>query len=119
MDRTPFVRLGRLAWPVLIAQLATIGMMAIDTVVVGRSNTDNLAALAVGQPDSPRLRGHRHGAAGLGHSGALAGRAHAMGPFVPHGLGHGHVVGCAVVAADVGPGQVLAVWRQRIAGKAL
>ena len=44
MDRTPFVRLGRLAWPVLIAQLATIGMMAIDTVVVGRSNTDNLAA---------------------------------------------------------------------------
>ncbi len=48
MKRLPYVRLARLAWPVLIAQLATIGMMAIDTVVVGRSNTDNLAALAVG-----------------------------------------------------------------------
>lgn len=48
MRRNALIRLGRLAWPVLIAQLATIGMMAIDTVVVGRSNTDNLAALAVG-----------------------------------------------------------------------
>ena len=48
MKRVPYVLLARLAWPVLIAQLATIGMMAIDTVVVGRSNTDNLAALAVG-----------------------------------------------------------------------
>ncbi len=48
MKRAPYIRLARLAWPVLIAQLATIGMMAIDTVVVGRSNTDNLAALAVG-----------------------------------------------------------------------
>ena len=41
-------RVTRLAWPVLIAQLATIGMMAIDTVVVGHAGTDNLAALAVG-----------------------------------------------------------------------
>ena len=48
MLRSSLTRLYRLAWPVLIAQLATIGMMAIDTVVVGRSNTDNLAALAVG-----------------------------------------------------------------------
>ena len=48
MRRQLYLRLGRLAWPVFIAQLATIGMMAIDTVVVGRSNTDNLAALAVG-----------------------------------------------------------------------
>ena len=48
MSYIPYIRLVRLAWPVLIAQLATIGMMAIDTVVVGRSNTDNLAALAVG-----------------------------------------------------------------------
>lgn len=48
MLRSSITRLYRLAWPVLIAQLATIGMMAIDTVVVGRTNTDNLAALAVG-----------------------------------------------------------------------
>jgi len=48
MSQRPYRRLARLAWPVFIAQLATIGMMAIDTVVVGRSNTDNLAALAVG-----------------------------------------------------------------------
>ena len=41
-------RLYRLAWPVLVAQLATISMMAIDTIVVGHSGTDNLAALAVG-----------------------------------------------------------------------
>ena len=41
-------RVIRLAWPVLVAQLATIGMMAIDTVVVGRAGTDELAALAVG-----------------------------------------------------------------------
>lgn len=47
MTSTPR-RLTRLAWPVLVAQLATIGMMAIDTIVVGRAGTDNLAALAVG-----------------------------------------------------------------------
>jgi MATE family multidrug resistance protein len=41
-------RVIRLAWPVLVAQLATIGMMAIDTIVVGRAGTDELAALAVG-----------------------------------------------------------------------
>ena len=41
-------RVTRLAWPVLVAQLATIGMMAIDTIVVGHAGTDNLAALAVG-----------------------------------------------------------------------
>lgn len=41
-------RLMHLAWPVLVAQLATIGMMAIDTIVVGHAGTDNLAALAVG-----------------------------------------------------------------------
>ncbi len=44
----PTRRVSSLAWPVLVAQLATIGMMAIDTVVVGHAGTDNLAALAVG-----------------------------------------------------------------------
>ncbi len=46
--KNPTRRVSSLAWPVLVAQLATIGMMAIDTVVVGHAGTDNLAALAVG-----------------------------------------------------------------------
>jgi multidrug resistance protein, MATE family len=37
-----------LAWPVLIAQLAAIGMMVADTVILGRHSTDELAAVAVG-----------------------------------------------------------------------
>lgn len=41
-------RIGSLAWPVLVAQLASIGMMVIDTIVVGRHSTDALAAVAVG-----------------------------------------------------------------------
>lgn len=45
---SPRYRLYKLTWPVLVAQLATIGMMAIDTVVVGYAGTDDLAALAVG-----------------------------------------------------------------------
>ena len=77
MDRTPFVRLGRLAWPVLIAQLATIGMMAIDTVVVGRSNTDNLAALAVGASIYVSL------------ALALSGVVQALLPVVAHQIGRG------------------------------
>lgn len=77
MDRTPFVRLGRLAWPVLIAQLATIGMMAIDTVVVGRSNTDNLAALAVGASIYVSL------------ALALSGVVQALLPGVAHQIGRG------------------------------
>ena len=36
------------AWPMLIAQLASMGMMVIDTVLLGHFNTEDLAAVAVG-----------------------------------------------------------------------
>ncbi|MDR2880973.1 MAG: MATE family efflux transporter, partial [Azoarcus sp.] len=36
------------AWPVLVAQLVSIGMMLADTVIVGRHSTQHLAAVAVG-----------------------------------------------------------------------
>lgn len=77
--RPPLIRLVRLAWPVLIAQLATIGMMAIDTVVVGRSNTDNLAALAVGASIYVSL------------ALALSGVVQALLPGVAHQIGRGDV----------------------------
>lgn len=41
-------RILSLAWPVLVAQLASIGMMVADTLVVGRHSTADLAAVAVG-----------------------------------------------------------------------
>ena len=47
-----FVRQSRLiaahAWPMLIAQLASMGMMVIDTVLLGHFGTEDLAAVAVG-----------------------------------------------------------------------
>jgi len=36
------------AWPVLVAQLVSIGMMVADTVIVGHHSTQHLAAVAVG-----------------------------------------------------------------------
>jgi len=36
------------AWPVLVAQLVSIGMMVADTLIVGRYSTQHLAAVAVG-----------------------------------------------------------------------
>ncbi|MDR2092078.1 MAG: MATE family efflux transporter [Azoarcus sp.] len=36
------------AWPVLVAQMVSIGMMAADTLIVGRYSTQHLAAVAVG-----------------------------------------------------------------------
>ncbi|MDR1662145.1 MAG: MATE family efflux transporter [Azoarcus sp.] len=36
------------AWPVLVAQLVSIGMMVADTLIVGRHSTQHLAAVAVG-----------------------------------------------------------------------
>ncbi|MCL2589479.1 MAG: MATE family efflux transporter [Betaproteobacteria bacterium] len=36
------------AWPVLVAQLVSIGMMVADTVIVGHYSTQHLAAVAVG-----------------------------------------------------------------------
>ncbi len=77
MLRSSIIRLYRLAWPVLIAQLATIGMMAIDTIVVGRSNTDNLAALAVGASIYVSL------------ALALSGVVQALLPSIAHQIGRG------------------------------
>lgn len=36
------------AWPVLVAQMVSIGMMVADTLIVGRYSTQHLAAVAVG-----------------------------------------------------------------------
>lgn len=81
---SPISRLSRLAWPVLVAQVATIGMMAIDTVVVGRAGTDNLAALAVGASIYVSLA--------LAFSGVvqalLPGVAHRLGRDDPAGAAH-------------------------------
>jgi MATE family multidrug resistance protein len=38
----------RLAWPVLIAQLAVMGYAVIDTIMAGRFATDDLAAVGIG-----------------------------------------------------------------------
>ncbi|MFB0936353.1 MAG: MATE family efflux transporter [Propionivibrio sp.] len=47
-----FLRQSRLilvhAWPMLVAQLASMGMMVIDTVLLGHFGTEDLAAVAVG-----------------------------------------------------------------------
>lgn len=74
-------RLIDLAWPVLIAQLATISMMAIDTVVVGHAGTDNLAALAVGASIYVSL------------SLALSGIVQALLPVVAKSLGREDLAG--------------------------
>lgn len=78
-----FSRLTRLAWPVLVAQLATIGMMAIDTIVVGRAGTDDLAALAVGASIYVSL------------ALALSGVVQAILPGVANRLGKGDTPGAA------------------------
>jgi MATE family multidrug resistance protein len=41
-------RILTLAWPVLVAQLASIGMMVADTLIVGHYSIEHLAAVAVG-----------------------------------------------------------------------
>ena len=76
-------RLYRLAWPVLVAQLATISMMAIDTIVVGHAGTDNLAALAVGASIYVSL------------ALALSGVVQAVLPGVAHRLGKSDNAGAA------------------------
>lgn len=80
---SPTARLSRLAWPVLVAQLATIGMMAIDTIVVGRAGTDDLAALAIGASIYVSL------------ALALSGVVQAILPGVANRLGKGDSHGAA------------------------
>lgn len=68
-------RIGALTWPVLVAQLASIAMMVIDTLVVGHHSTADLAAVAIGSSVYVSLM--------LG----LAGVAQALGPIVAHEYG--------------------------------
>ncbi len=48
MFRRETQRIATLAWPILVAQIASIGMMIVDTVVLGHYATEDLAAVAVG-----------------------------------------------------------------------
>ena len=45
----------RLAWPVLIAQLAVMAYAVIDTMMAGRFATDDLAAVGIGAPSARNL----------------------------------------------------------------
>lgn len=71
------IRIVSLAWPVLVAQLASIGMMVIDTLVVGQHDTTDLAAVAIGSSLYVSLM--------LGLSGVVQ----ALGPIVAHHYGAG------------------------------
>ena len=48
MRRTLVRQIYELAWPVLVAQLAVMAYAVIDTVMVGRYGTEDLAAMGVG-----------------------------------------------------------------------
>ncbi len=40
--------LGRIAWPIVIAQLAQMGTGVVDTIMAGRYSATDLAAIAIG-----------------------------------------------------------------------
>jgi MATE family multidrug resistance protein len=42
-------RIAPLAWPVFVGQVAVLGFGTVDTILLGRSSSQDLAALAVGQ----------------------------------------------------------------------
>ncbi len=48
MSRKLLAEIYDLAWPVLIAQLATMAYAVIDTIMTGRAGTDDLAAAGIG-----------------------------------------------------------------------
>ena len=48
MSRKLALDIYRLAWPVLIAQLAVIAYAVIDTLMAGLYATDDLAAVGIG-----------------------------------------------------------------------
>lgn len=77
------------ATPVLIAQLASMGVMVIDTVLLGHHATTDLAAVAVG------------GGIYISVLFALAGIVQAVAPTVAqlHGAGHDHEVAGALQQA--------------------
>ena len=48
MNRKLALDIYRLAWPVLVAQLAVMAYAVIDTMMAGRYATDDLAAVGIG-----------------------------------------------------------------------
>jgi MATE family multidrug resistance protein len=48
VSRKLALEIYRLAWPVLIAQLAVMAYAVIDTMMVGHYATDDLAAVGIG-----------------------------------------------------------------------
>lgn len=74
------------AWPMLVAQLASMGMMVIDTVLLGHFGTEDLAAVAVG------------GGIYIAVILALAGVVQAVSPIVAHlkGAGRHHEIADAL-----------------------
>ena len=65
------------AWPVLVAQLASMGMMVIDTLLLGHYGAVDLAAVAVG------------GGIYISVVFALVGIVQALGPIAAHHVGAG------------------------------
>ena len=72
-------RIVTLAWPVLVAQLASIGMVLLDTLIVGRYSTTHLAAIALGGGIYVTLM--------LGMAGVLL----ALTPIIAQNYGAGHM----------------------------
>ncbi len=73
------------AWPVLIAQLASIGMMAVDTAVLGHVSAEDLAAVAIG------------GGIHVSIMFALIGVLQAIAPLAAHARGAGDEAGVLAV----------------------
>lgn len=77
MIREQATRIVGHAWPILVAQLASMGMMVIDTVLLGHHGTVDLAAVAVG------------GGIYIAIVFALVGILQAVAPTVAHHVGAG------------------------------
>lgn len=84
-------RIFSMAWPVLVAQLASIGMMVADTLIVGRYSTMDMAAVTVGAGVYVSLM--------LG----LAGVIQAIGPIIAHHHGANRL-------KDIGPDLRQGLW---------
>ena len=48
--RTEILTLWRLSWPVLVGQLATVGMGVVDVAMTGHVSAEELAAVSLGTP---------------------------------------------------------------------
>ncbi|MDR3352341.1 MAG: MATE family efflux transporter [Zoogloeaceae bacterium] len=82
-------RILGLAWPLLVAQFVSIGMMVADTLIVGHFSTAHLAAVAVASGIYVTL------------ALALGGVLQALAPIVGHHCGAGRI---GAIGADVRQG---------------